>query len=149
MSGQEPYPVAMVHKQDGRLITRFSSASKAAKELGMNLSSVTRQCQERRLGSECYLLRWEREWKGGERYAGRKRSPIICEHEDGYISWHSGLKAAAKELGCSQQALSNAERNGWRASTKYGKVKPRKQRDTAEWAELIRAGYPVKEIEND
>lgn len=149
MSGQEPYPVVMIHKKDGRLITRFASASKAAKELGMNLSSVTRQCQERRLGSECYLLRWESAWIGGERYAGRLRSPIICEHEDGCISWHSGIKAAAKALGCSQQALSNAERNGWKCSTAYGKVKPRKQRDTVEWTELIRANYKVKEIEND
>lgn len=139
--GQEPYPVVMVHKQDGHLMERFSSASKAARALQLDLSTVTRQCQERRLGSDCYMLRWESEWKGGERYMNRRRSPIICDHGDGYISWHCSAKEAERALGCSRQALNNAMRHGWKVNTRYGKVKPRKARDTAEWAELLRGNY--------
>jgi hypothetical protein len=149
LSGQEPYPVVMIHKQDGRLIERFESASKAAKALGLDLSTVTRQCQERRLGSSLYMLRWESEWRGGERFLGRRGSPIVCDHGDGYFSWHCNNKNAAIALGCLPQALSNAVRNGWSIQTCYGKVKPRKARDTAEWAELIRANYKAKELNND
>ena len=139
----KPKPIVLVSKKDGRVIERFHSIAEAAESLQLGNSEITRRARDKTL-SERFMVRFESEWSGYERFKPRAYNrPIIAVYWN-IVSWFPNATEAGKRLGFGGTMVSQY--------AKHGKLLPggifvKYQEDTKEFAEMSELIAKKKELE--
>lgn len=139
----KPKPVVFVSKKDGSILRRFPSLEHAAQHLMVQPSDVKRRIVCKALSPLDYMVRFEDEWSGYERFKpGAYNRPIIAV-SNGVIMWYSTAAKAADGLNYGRSMITYYAKRGKplpnRIFIKY-------QNDTKEFKELVDLLNKKKEL---
>lgn len=139
----KPKPIVLVSKKDGRVIERFHSITEAAESLQLGNSEITRRARDKTL-SERFMVRFESEWNGYERFKPRAYNrPIIAVYWN-IVSWFPNATEAGKRLGFCGTMVSQYANSG---KLLPGGIFVKYQEDTKEFAEMSELIAKKKELE--
>lgn len=144
-AGNEPKAVLFVSKKDGSILKRFPSITKAAEYLETtDRSRIQRQNKDRALSAFDYMVRFESEWSGYERFKPNAYNRPIIAVSGNDLMWYRNATEAGKRLGFPGIMVSHY--------AKHEKLLPsgifvKYQEDTKEFAEMRELMNKKKELE--
>ena len=112
--------VVQVDKRTRNVISRFESATEAAKAVGYNLNCVLRACKESRVWMEDWYLRFEEDFDPDEDISGKRGCPVYTvDLRNGRKEWYPTVIACAEALFVHRTTVFHAIRYGYRLADHY------------------------------